>query len=233
MRGTAGGRQRHAAAAARGCAGGTQRGMAGGIRRGRRGDESRRDSGCGRRAAVSGVRGGLVPSCLWLRAAPHGAGLEEEEGRPHIACRAGGGEGRPLQSGRSSKHALGLPTWGARCPQSHRRIPPSVSRISGGSRSGVEQRGLRGTSPLPERRWGRPAVLPTASRWGGGVRWGIRRNSSWGRAVLRWHRLPGGGRGKRRSPSLQAFQNTRCNTGGRGGVGRPPTPHSRSGPTVT
>lgn len=122
-------RQRHGAVP-----GGHSGGWRGGIRRGRRGDESRRDSGCGRRAAVSGVRGGLVPSCLWLRAAPHGAGLEEE-GRPHTACRAGGGEGRPLQSGRSSKHALGLPTWGARCPQSHRRTPPSVSRISGGSRS--------------------------------------------------------------------------------------------------
>lgn len=71
-----------------------------------------------------------------------------------------------------------------------------VFRGDHGVRSGVEQRGLRGTSPLPERRWGRPAVLPTASRWGGGVRWGIRRNSSWGRAVLRWHRLPGGGGGE-------------------------------------
>lgn len=82
-------RQRHRHGAV---PGGHSGGWRGGIRRGRRGDESRRDGGCGRRAAVSGVRGGLVPSCLWLRAAPHGAGLEEE-GRPHIACRAGGVKG--------------------------------------------------------------------------------------------------------------------------------------------
>lgn len=122
-------RQRHGAVP-----GGHSGGWRGGIRRGRRGGESRRDSGCGRRAAVSGVRGGLVPSCLWLRAAPHGAGLEEE-GRPHTACRAGGGEGRPLQSGRSSKHALGCPRGVRAARRATAGPPPSVSRISGGSRS--------------------------------------------------------------------------------------------------